>query len=88
MKPTPGPWSYDPETEKVTAGARGVIARVEPDSGPLVAAAPEMFTALNAWGTWAINAYDFGNLGGADRAALRALIEQTRAALAKAEGDS
>lgn len=40
-KHTPGPWAYDEKTEELRAES-GVIGHVEPVSGPLCAAAPEL----------------------------------------------
>ena len=46
---TPGPWFYDDYTEGIYAD-RGMneIGRAEPASGPLMAASPDLYEALEA----------------------------------------
>ncbi|MCA1807840.1 MAG: hypothetical protein LC687_08355 [Actinobacteria bacterium] len=41
-RPAPGPWSYYSGIEAIRDCNGNVIARMEPDSGPLAAAAPDL----------------------------------------------
>ena len=43
---TPGPWFYDDFTEGIYAGRDNRIGGAEPASGPLMAASPDLYEAL------------------------------------------
>ena len=45
---TPGPWFYDDFTEGIYAGRDNRIGGAEPASGPLMAASPDLYEALEA----------------------------------------
>jgi hypothetical protein len=82
-QPTPGPWWYDVELESVFA-ASGPIARAEPASGPLMAAAPDLLEALSLL-LGQVVAADPDHVSGVFGTEA---IEQASAALAKAWGES
>ncbi len=50
----------------------------------LIAAAPELAAALDAFGTWAVNAHDFEQLPSGMRDELKTLIERASAAMEEA----
>ena len=87
-KHTPGPWKYFYDTEQIWA-ADGVIGRFEPASGPLAAAAPDLFEALTrAENALAVAASYRPITRGTDGDRIDAALTAARRALAEARGES
>ena len=77
---TPGPWFYDDFTEGIYAGRDNRIGGAEPASGPLMAAAPDLYEALEAL----VLAEEAAGSDGREAERRRAAI----AALRKARGET